>query len=601
MTRINTNVSSLIAQKTLARSNAQLQEALTRLSTGLRINSGKDDPAGLIASEALGSNIVSTQKAISNSQRANQMIATADSALAQVTSLLNDIRGLVTEAANSGAMSADQIAANQLQVDASLDALNRVAQTTSFQGRKLLDGSLDFNTAFTVGGSNVTDLQVNQANLSNGPMTVAVDITAAASQATLYTQVAATAATASTGKVTVNADPDTIRVDATDDGAAYNGYAVSLIYNGDLEDATAFAVVDDTAKTIKIYGDGNVTKATLTAALAAATSDFEVNAADTSADVTFAAGMGQGGGDVFTVGDTADGADGGLAGNLVLELSGSKGSQVLNLAANTSRADVINAINLIKDSTGVEAAAVAGDATGTQIQITSTDYGINAFVNVHVISGSQTFYTTRDPGTGTLSDASTRDTGTDIQATVNGVAAQGDANTISVNTAALAMSATVADGSSTGFTFSIGGGGAMFQLGPDVVSSQQSRIGISSVSAGRLGGASGKLYDLGSGGSAALATNPNLAASILDEVLSKVSSLRGRLGAFQKTTLDTNTAALNDALENLTSAQSSIQDADFAKETANLTRAQILVQSGTSVLAIANQNPQNVLALLKNL
>ena len=78
MTRINTNVSSLVAQKTLQRSNVQLQEALTRLSTGLRINVGKDDPAGLIASEALRSDIISVEKAISNSERANQLIATAD-------------------------------------------------------------------------------------------------------------------------------------------------------------------------------------------------------------------------------------------------------------------------------------------------------------------------------------------------------------------------------------------------------------------------------------------------------------------------------------------------------------------------------------------
>src|SRR3989339_1475013 len=146
MTRINTNVSSLNAQKSLARSNDQLQQALTRLSTGLRINTGKDDPAGLIASEILRSDMVSTEKAISNSERANQMIATADSALGQVSSLLNDIRGLVEEAANKGALSADQIKANQLQIDSSLDAIDRIAQTTQFQGSRLLDGTLDFVT-----------------------------------------------------------------------------------------------------------------------------------------------------------------------------------------------------------------------------------------------------------------------------------------------------------------------------------------------------------------------------------------------------------------------------------------------------------------------
>ncbi len=163
MTRINTNVSSLNAQKTLARSNVQLQEALTRLSTGLRINKGKDDPAGLIASEVLRSDIISTQRAVTNSERANQLIATADSALGQVSALLNDIRGLVSEAANEGALSTEQIAANQLQIDSSLEAIDRIAQITSFQGKRLLDGSLDFITT----GVDVTQIQglkIDQAN-----------------------------------------------------------------------------------------------------------------------------------------------------------------------------------------------------------------------------------------------------------------------------------------------------------------------------------------------------------------------------------------------------------------------------------------------------
>src|SRR5919108_5098091 len=160
MTRINTNVSSLVAQNTLGRSNAALEQALNRLSTGLRINTGKDDPAGLIASENLRSDITSIKKAISNTDRANQVIATADSSLGQVSSLLNDIRGLVTESANTGALSDEQIAANQLQVDSSLEAIDRIAQTTSFQGRKLLDGSLDFQISYTAGGSTVLDLSI---------------------------------------------------------------------------------------------------------------------------------------------------------------------------------------------------------------------------------------------------------------------------------------------------------------------------------------------------------------------------------------------------------------------------------------------------------
>ncbi|MFV2068814.1 MAG: flagellin [Pirellulales bacterium] len=147
--------------------------------------------------------------------------------------------------------------------------------------------------------------------------------------------------------------------------------------------------------------------------------------------------------------------------------------------------------------------------------------------------------------------------------------------------------------------FDITGGGALFQLGPDVVTNQQARIGIQSVNTAKLSGVSGRLYQLRTGQNADLATSTRLAEDIVDEVITKVTQLRGRLGAFQKATLDSNIATLSDTLINLTDAESQIRDADFAAETANLTRAQILVQSGTSVLAIANSNPQNVLALLR--
>ena len=181
MTRVNTNVGSLIAQTRLNRTQNDLQTSLTRLSTGLRINSGKDDPAGLIASEALRSDITSINKALSNTQRANQIIGTADSALGQVSSLLNDIRGLVTEAANNGALSDSEIAANQLQVDSSLEAINRIAQTTTFQGRKLLDGSLDFLTTAGSNFSRLSDLKINQANLgASGSVSVSINVATAA-------------------------------------------------------------------------------------------------------------------------------------------------------------------------------------------------------------------------------------------------------------------------------------------------------------------------------------------------------------------------------------------------------------------------------------
>ena len=189
--------------------------------------------------------------------------------------------------------------------------------------------------------------------------------------------------------------------------------------------------------------------------------------------------------------------------------------------------------------------------------------------------------------------------GTDIVATVNGVRANAKGNTLSINTATLDVSLTVDDGDATSFSFDINGGGALFQLGGDVVSNQQARLGIGSVSTGQLGGASGRLYELGSGQSKSLTTDVTGAAKVIDEVINKVTTLRGRLGAFQRTTLESNSASLSETLNNLNEAQSTIRDADFAKESANLTRAQILVQSGTQVLQLANSAPQNVLSLLR--
>ena len=223
------------------------------------------------------------------------------------------------------------------------------------------------------------------------------------------------------------------------------------------------------------------------------------------------------------------------------------------------------------------------------LDLYSVEYGSEAFVSVETISDAGAFGT---------NVSSNRTTGTDIAALINGVEANGRGSTLSVNTATLDLSVTVTDGSTTDFSFNITSGGAVFQLGPNVVSNQQARIGIGSVNTGSLGGKSGRLYQLRSGQNAALRTNTTLASNIVDETVNEVSKLRGRLGAFQRTTLESNVRSLSDTAANLTAAESAIRDADFAAETSALTRAQILVQSGTSVLAISNQNPQQVLSLL---
>ena len=582
MTRINTNVSSLVAQNRLQSSNKDLNTALTRLSTGLRINSGSDDPAGLIASEALRGEITGLTKSISNTQRASQIISTADSALGQVSSLLNDVRGLVVEASNTGGLSTEEIAANQLQIDSSLEAINRISQTTTFQGRKLLDGSLDFtSTASSV--ASLSDFSIDQASLgSTGSVDVDVNITSAATQATstiaapAFETVAAVEASA-----TLSAQID---VTASTAGEAGNDFSIEFVDDTGAGDVAPAAVLADGVITVT-YNSTAATSTNLD--IAAFTS-----AIDGITGVDAAAATGVTTTDAFTVPASATELTGGaeettgLKADLVFQLNGADGAETFNFGAGTTADQVASAINLVKDSTGVEA-AVASDV----LTLTSTDYGSNAKVGVEVIS----------EGAGGLFEGNVSTTnakGADIVASVNGVEANGNANSFSINTSTLDLSLTVDNGSDTNFSFSINGGGAKFQLGPDVVSNQQASLGIGAVSTGKLGGAAGRLYELGSGQAKSLANDSAGAAKIIDEVIAKVTGIRGRLGAFQSTTLDSNLTSLNESRANLQEAESSIRDADFASESANLTRAQILVQSGTNVLSLANQNPQNVLALL---
>jgi flagellin len=699
MSRINTNVTSLVAQNILGRSNKSLEQALNRLSTGLRINTGKDDPAGLIASENLRSDITSIQRAIGNTDRANQVIATADSALGQVSGLLNDIRGLVTESANTGALSDEQIAANQSQIDASLAALNRIAQTTEFQGRRLLDGSLDFLTTAGTNFTRLSDLSIEQANLgASGTQSVAIAVTASATNAQVDIDnfpagtVAANATT--TFNITNTASQASGAVALNTTGAS--GFTLTAVGAGDAGGAagnafTAIDVVDglvagtsydDNTGVLTVTVDitnGDDTTADVYAAInaggdfvaSALTGGTETVSAATTSTGTLAGGRDAGsaaitvtaddagvaangvtvtlnesgatpntavasivgGNIVVAINGTVDKADiaaainaldgysasalvtgddsyisasenhasfsgtltagsdgsGGLTHDVTLQLGGANGVEVFTFEAGTVIADVQAAIVAFSDSTGISATV-----NGTTLELTSTAYGSNAFVDVRILSenSSGTFTTA-------LGSSNSRSEGTDVVASVNGISALGNGNVVSLNTTSLALSTTVEAGYTGTINFDITGGGALFQLGPDVVSNQQARFGITSVNTSLLGGASGKLFELKSGEAASLGNDPTTAFRIVEEAINKVTSLRGRLGSFQRTTLETNKNALGDTLVNLTDAESSIRDADFAAETAALTRAQILVQSGTTVLSIANQNPQNVLALLR--
>ncbi len=190
MSRINTNVTALISTRILNNNNKQLNLSLERLSTGVRINRGSDDPAGLIASENLRKQIKGTETAISNAERAINVIGTAEGALSEVSDMLVELQGLVLQSANTGGMSDEEVNANQLQADSILNTIDRIANSTEFEGIKLLNGNYDYtvsgNTATTL-TSAINDLKVNGAKLVDGAaMNVAVTVTTSAQNGKAY-------------------------------------------------------------------------------------------------------------------------------------------------------------------------------------------------------------------------------------------------------------------------------------------------------------------------------------------------------------------------------------------------------------------------------
>jgi len=185
MSRINSNVASLRALRQIDINQADLGRHLERLSTGLRINRGRDDPAGLIVSEVLRSEIKSTQQAIKNSTRASNVISTTEGALNEVSALLLNLQGFVVATANEAGLSRDEVRANQLEVDSILDSIDRIGATTRFAGTKLLDGSQGYNLSGIAPASLASVSVFSVLKQSNTTRQVRVQVTQSALTARL--------------------------------------------------------------------------------------------------------------------------------------------------------------------------------------------------------------------------------------------------------------------------------------------------------------------------------------------------------------------------------------------------------------------------------
>jgi len=513
MSRINTNVQSLISQRVLNQNNNLLAGSLERLSTGLRISRAKDDPSGLIASENLRSELRSVKQAIGNSERADQIANIAEGGLQEVSSMLTELQGLVTANASKAGLSAEERQAAQLSVDSILQTIDRISSSTNFQGIKLLNGNFDFKTSSIASG--VTDFRVNSAKFNGASMAIDVQVTASAQQAGVFLSAGGTSLNLNTGSM------------------------------------------------------------------------------------------------------------------LVVELAGSLGSRELSFASGTTLTSIKDAINTFKDVTGVEAAV-----SGNGIRLVSTGYGSSEAVSVRVINDGGINSTSNgdsasavrgvyrlvsnnfDAASTVASDRTTfsgatnavRDSGQDIGATVNGILATGNGRDLRINTDFLDVAITLDKSTSqtlgrvggSGNAFTITGGGADFQLGSRVDIIGQARLGIQDVTSRKLGDSTnGHLDQLGSGKSSNMIDGDlNAAQKIIGKAIQQVSELRGRIGTFQKNVVGANIRSLNVNLENTAAAESVIRDADFATETAQLTRSQILTSAATNILSIANQAPQSALQLL---
>ena len=488
MSRINTNVSSLIAQNKLARSNENMAVRLQRLSTGLRINRGADDPAGLIVSERLRSELKGLTQAIDNSERASSVISTTEGYLAEVADLLNSISSLIVNSANTGGVSDEEIAANQLQIDSAIESITRISNTASFAGLQLLNGSLSYVTS-GIATSALAGVTVHGVQFgTNANIPVAVEVIQSAQTGQLFF-------------------------------SAPTGTLVSAI---------------------------------------------------------------------------------------TLEIAGNAGVQTMSFVSGTALSAVLAAVNTVRDTTGISASLRNSADPTSGMFFNSVTYGSNSFVGVRRLGDTGGFFETfLAPG----GVATQRDTGRDVGAVINGALATGNGTKVSINTPALAVDLDLTIGFATTLNalsdFTIVTGGATFQLGPSINTTQQVGVGIQSVAASRIGGTSisgGRFFldSIKSGQpNSLLAGRTREASAVLSSAITEIASLRGRLGAFERNTLQTNARSLQIGLENIMSSESKIRDADFAQETALLSRSQILQQAGTSVLAMANASAQGVLRLLQ--
>lgn len=458
-----------------------MTSTIGRLSTGLRINSAADDPAGLIVSEGMRSQLRGIGQAMKNSQDAINMVKTAEGALDEVQRLLRDIRSLAVHSANSAVVDSNTLQANQTQIRSTLQSIDRIARDTQFGNKRLLDGTAGALANITSSGlaqSIYMGSTFNGETVVTGPVTIAQVTPADRALITL-----------GNGFASANA------IVTTSGSLVVNGYAVTT--------------------------NGTETVQSLVA---------KIN------DVSSQTGV-------------------------VAQLSGTSPVTVVLSSVDFGSQ---NSITLFDNANLLHNASSASDT------------GVNGVYNVSVstTNGVQTVPFTGGRGQG--------DSGLRLSDNFGNIIVLSENGNNTINAAQELGQITA--------------GSVKFQLGPN--SDQSTVFAMPTVFANRLGtnAVNGlTLSDI----DVTTEQGAQDAMRIIDSAITQLASLRGDLGSFQKNFLESTSRSLDIANENLTASESNIRDADMATEITAMTRLQILKQSGMSVLAQANQEPQSILKLLQ--
>lgn len=629
-TVINTNIASLIAQNNLQSTQNSLTSAITDLSSGLKINSAADDPAGQAIATSLQSQVNGLTQAQANASNGISLAQTGQSALTQITDNLQTIRTLAVEASNASLTAENRASLNQ-EVQQSVAQINTIASTTNFNGENLLDGTFGLQN-FQIGADAG---QVIGVNLSQGAKASQIGQT----DTTTLSLEGSTGLESNTFNVSIGGAATVSVANATaGTGAGENSdsayAAAAAINNSDISGLTATASntqqfsltnVTNTSSAAETYnltingvsifgatgesvaGGGSLSSTTIFNAINADSASTGVSAtfnSDGSINLTSPTGVD------ITVSETASATTGTLSGGLsntsYLENSATafgtlSATAYGGSALSSTSGELQGSITLSSsDSIALSGSAITGTAAagGIALQYDNTHNAADNLIDLGTtVTGSAAVGTAATGILGTSGDQFI----VNGQSIVVGSAASASAEASAIATSISTNSVLKAEGitataSSTGVLTITGG-----------TETQVDITGTASIISSVLGtGASSPTvnsYQAATAGSLAgisvtTVADAQAAIETVDAALNQVSTLQGQLGAVQNrfTSVISNLTA---STQNATSAQSTIQDTDYASATSQLSRAQVLSQAATAIIAQANQLPQQVLKLLQ--